>query len=91
MDCSPFVVKTNLNNTQTYHADFVTATKVWKIWFRWAGEKSSSGVTRIEQTSVTNSSSVFGNQIRRVADTDGIRHHRPVFSINETFWWRHRD
>ena len=34
---------------------------------------------------------MLDNQIRRVVDTDGIRHYRPVFSINETFWWRHRD
>ena len=33
---------------------------------------------------------VLDNQIRRVVDTKSIRHYKPVFSINETFWWRHR-
>jgi len=33
---------------------------------------------------------VLDNQIRRVVDTASVRHYKPVFSINETFWWRHR-
>jgi len=33
---------------------------------------------------------VLDNQIRRIVATDSIRHYRPVFSINETFWWSHR-
>lgn len=33
---------------------------------------------------------VLDNQIRRVLDTESIRHYKPIFSINESFWWRHR-
>lgn len=33
---------------------------------------------------------VLDNQIRRVVDTESVRHYQPVFSINELFWWRHR-
>ena len=33
---------------------------------------------------------MLDNQIRRVVDTETVRHYRPVFSINETAWWRHR-
>jgi hypothetical protein len=86
----PFVAKTNINNTQKYHLVFVTAMKGWKIRFRFDGTQSSSVVRRIEQTSGMKFANDLCNQIRRVVDTDGIRHYRPVFSINETSWWRHR-
>jgi predicted transglutaminase-like cysteine proteinase len=33
---------------------------------------------------------VLDNQIRRVVATASIRHYQPVYSINETSWWRHR-
>ena len=33
---------------------------------------------------------VLDNQIRRVVETDSVRHYQPVYSINETSWWRHR-
>jgi predicted transglutaminase-like cysteine proteinase len=33
---------------------------------------------------------LLDNQIKQVIDTKSVRHYRPVFSINETFWWRHR-
>jgi predicted transglutaminase-like cysteine proteinase len=32
---------------------------------------------------------ILDNQIKQVADADGIKHYEPVFSINEKFWWRH--
>jgi predicted transglutaminase-like cysteine proteinase len=33
---------------------------------------------------------ILDNQIKVVADSRRIRHYKPVFSINEQFWWRHR-
>ncbi len=33
---------------------------------------------------------MLDNQIRRVVETESVRHYRPVFSINEKYWWRHR-
>ena len=33
---------------------------------------------------------VLDNQIRRVVETNSVRHYQPVYSINETAWWRHR-
>jgi predicted transglutaminase-like cysteine proteinase len=33
---------------------------------------------------------LLDNQIRRVVETETVRHYRPVFSINEKYWWRHR-
>ncbi|MFN3076328.1 MAG: transglutaminase-like cysteine peptidase [Alphaproteobacteria bacterium] len=32
---------------------------------------------------------ILDNQIKQVADAAGIKHYKPVFSINETAWWRH--
>ena len=33
---------------------------------------------------------ILDNQIKIVADSRKIRHYRPVYSINEKYWWRHR-
>ena len=33
---------------------------------------------------------LLDNQIRQVVETESVRHYRPVFSINEKYWWRHR-
>jgi predicted transglutaminase-like cysteine proteinase len=33
---------------------------------------------------------LLDNQIKQVVDTENVRHYQPVFSINETWWWRHR-
>ncbi|MGO1119639.1 transglutaminase-like cysteine peptidase [Rhodovibrionaceae bacterium A322] len=33
---------------------------------------------------------VLDNQIRSVISADKIRHYRPVYSINEKAWWKHR-
>jgi len=33
---------------------------------------------------------VLDNQIKRVVETESVRHYQPVYSINETSWWRHR-
>jgi len=33
---------------------------------------------------------LLDNQIKRVVETETVRHYKPVFSINETAWWRHR-
>ncbi len=33
---------------------------------------------------------VLDNQIRRVVETNSVHHYQPVYSINETSWWRHR-
>jgi len=33
---------------------------------------------------------LLDNQIGRVVETESVRHYRPVFSINEKYWWRHR-
>jgi predicted transglutaminase-like cysteine proteinase len=30
------------------------------------------------------------NQIKTVVSTERIRHYRPIYSINERFWWLHR-
>lgn len=33
---------------------------------------------------------LLDNQIKKVVDTSIVRHYEPVFSINQTHWWRHR-
>lgn len=33
---------------------------------------------------------LLDNQIKKVVDTTVVRHYEPVFSINQSFWWRHR-
>ncbi len=33
---------------------------------------------------------ILDNQIKIVADSRKIRHYKPVYSINEKYWWRHR-
>ena len=33
---------------------------------------------------------VLDNQVKIVVEARKIRHYRPVFSINEKAWWRHR-
>lgn len=33
---------------------------------------------------------LLDNQIKKVVSTEIVRHYQPVFSINETAWWRHR-
>jgi predicted transglutaminase-like cysteine proteinase len=33
---------------------------------------------------------ILDNQIKMVADSRRIHHYKPVYSINEKFWWRHR-
>ena len=33
---------------------------------------------------------LLDNQIKKVVDTTIVRHYEPVFSINQSFWWRHR-
>ncbi len=33
---------------------------------------------------------VLDNQIKEVVEAKTIRHYEPVFSINRSFWWRHR-
>ena len=33
---------------------------------------------------------ILDNQIKVVADSRRIAHYRPVYSINEQHWWRHR-
>jgi predicted transglutaminase-like cysteine proteinase len=30
------------------------------------------------------------NQIKAVVSTERIRHYRPIYSVNERFWWLHR-
>ena len=34
---------------------------------------------------------ILDNQIRKVVEAKTIRHYVPVFSINEKFWWRHKN
>ena len=33
---------------------------------------------------------ILDNQIKIVVEAKKIRHYKPVFSINEAFWWRHK-
>lgn len=33
---------------------------------------------------------LLDNQIKQLVETAKVRHYQPVFSINESFWWRHR-
>lgn len=33
---------------------------------------------------------VLDNQIGQVIDAKRIRHYRPIYSVNETGWWRHK-
>jgi len=32
---------------------------------------------------------LLDNQIKKVVETTSVRHYKPVFSINTTYWWRH--
>ena len=34
---------------------------------------------------------ILDNQIRKVVEAKTIRHYVPVFSINEKYWWRHKN
>lgn len=33
---------------------------------------------------------LLDNQVKDVIDTQRVRHYKPEYSINEKFWWRHR-
>lgn len=33
---------------------------------------------------------ILDNQAQRVVEASDIRHYQPIYSINETAWWRHR-
>jgi predicted transglutaminase-like cysteine proteinase len=33
---------------------------------------------------------LLDNQMQQVTETARVQHYRPVFSINESFWWHHR-
>lgn len=33
---------------------------------------------------------ILDNQIKQLVAADSIRHYRPIYSINEESWWRHR-
>jgi predicted transglutaminase-like cysteine proteinase len=33
---------------------------------------------------------LLDNQIKKVVETSIVHHYEPVFSINQTYWWRHR-
>lgn len=33
---------------------------------------------------------VLDNQIGQIVDAKRIRHYRPIYSVNETGWWRHK-
>jgi predicted transglutaminase-like cysteine proteinase len=33
---------------------------------------------------------VLDNQIGQVVDATRIRHYRPIYSVNEMGWWRHK-
>ena len=33
---------------------------------------------------------ILDNQIKITVDSRKVRHYQPVYSINEKFWWRHR-
>ncbi|CCQ72107.1 transglutaminase-like cysteine peptidase [Magnetospira sp. QH-2] len=33
---------------------------------------------------------ILDNQVKQVTEDKSIRHYKPVFSINEKAWWRHR-
>jgi predicted transglutaminase-like cysteine proteinase len=33
---------------------------------------------------------ILGNQIKSVVDTSVVRHYKPIYPINENFWWLHR-
>ena len=32
---------------------------------------------------------ILDNQIKQVVEDKKIHHYEPIFSINETHWWRH--
>ena len=34
--------------------------------------------------------SILDNQVPQVVRVDAIRHYRPIFSVNESYWWFHR-
>jgi predicted transglutaminase-like cysteine proteinase len=34
---------------------------------------------------------ILDNQARQVVRADSIRHYRPYYSINETYWWLHKN
>ena len=33
---------------------------------------------------------LLDNQIKQVIESRSVRHYRPIFSLNESSWWRHR-
>ena len=33
---------------------------------------------------------ILDNQVPQVVRVDAIRHYRPIFSVNESYWWFHR-
>ena len=33
---------------------------------------------------------LLDNQVKKVVETKKVRHYVPVFSINKSYWWRHR-
>jgi len=33
---------------------------------------------------------LLDNQIKHVVDTRKVHHYKPIYSINEQFWWLHR-
>ncbi|MDH5749703.1 MAG: hypothetical protein OEY85_10380, partial [Rhodospirillales bacterium] len=33
---------------------------------------------------------LLDNQISLVVDSDRVRHYRPIYSVNEHSWWRHK-
>jgi predicted transglutaminase-like cysteine proteinase len=35
--------------------------------------------------------SILDNQVAPVVRVDAIRHYRPIFSVNESYWWFHRN
>ncbi|MBF0383350.1 MAG: transglutaminase-like cysteine peptidase [Magnetococcales bacterium] len=34
---------------------------------------------------------ILDNQIKQVVDHSSVHHYKPVYSINENFWWRHSE
>ena len=34
---------------------------------------------------------ILDNQIKQVVEAGSIRHYKPIFSINESHWWLHKD
>ena len=55
------------------------------------GGVGSPFVTRAEFVVLTGGKTlVLDNQINQVVEAASIRHYRPIFSVNETTWWLHR-